>query len=63
MRRLPPALDLWLRAVSAVVPSDERVRWLEEWRAELWHGARRKAEPAGPDCGPWPSVRFPTRCG
>lgn len=35
------ALDLLLRAVSLLSPGRVRARWLEEWRAEVWHALDR----------------------
>ena len=40
---------LLLRLISGIVPLAARLRWLEEWRAELAHGGWRMLAGAVPD--------------
>lgn len=39
------ACDVVLRVAGVIVPRRQRDEWLREWRAELWHEARRSSEP------------------
>jgi hypothetical protein len=39
--RLTPSDRKLLRALSVIVPVDERAEWLRTWQAELWHNHHR----------------------
>ncbi len=40
------SLGVGLRLCAAVVPAPNRARWLEEWRAEVWHALQHGSRPS-----------------